>query len=42
MASEIDVNVKPDNCSAGTIHGDRRSGDPIATTFHGASMASTL
>lgn len=42
MASEIEVNANPDSLSAGTIMGDRRSGAPIASTFHGASMASTL
>ena len=42
MASDIDVKVKPDSFKAGTIIGERRSGTPIAWTFPGASIASTL
>jgi hypothetical protein len=42
IASEIEVNVNAASFSAGTISGDRRSGVPIACTFDGASIASTL
>ena len=42
IASEIEVKVKALSLSAGTMSGDSRSGTPIASTFHGASIASTL
>lgn len=42
MASEIDVKVNAASLSAGTISGDKRRDAPIASTFHGASVASTL
>ena len=36
------MKVKALSRSAGTISGDSRCGAPIASTFHGASIASTL
>jgi hypothetical protein len=42
MASEIDVKVNPFSFSARTMNGDKRSGAPMASTFQGASIASTL
>ncbi len=42
MASEIEVNVNDASLSGGTIIGDSRCGRPMASTFQGASIASTL
>jgi hypothetical protein len=36
------VNVNEPSLSGGTIIGDNRCGAPIASTFHGASIARTL
>ena len=42
MASEIDVKVNAASRSGGTMKGEWRSGDPIASTLPAASIASTL
>ena len=39
---EIEVKVNDPRRSAGAMYGARRSAGPIASTFHGASIASTL